>query len=210
MSALAAALVLSLVPNPAHFGDIVTVKLGPGAPPSFAPFAIRAKHGSTYELQCLDPACAPGPGGRRFTLGGRALVILPRATTHETQEPLRSFRRQTSLPPTSYTIRPRLLQGLLFGIAAALIGLAIIVTLPLLRRLVPDPVDPRTPLQRALDLVRASLRRGPDDRRRALDVLGRALAGRPLARDALGLAWSRHEPDVSQTESFVESVERDP
>jgi hypothetical protein len=210
LSAFAAALVLSLVPNPAHFGDVVTAKLGPGSPPSFAPFAIRAKHGSTYELQCLDSACAPGAGGRRFTLGGKALVILPRATNHETEEPLRSFRRQTSLRPTSYTIRPRLLQGFLFGIAAALIALAIIVTWPLFRRLVPEPVDPRTPLQRALDLVRASLRRSSDDRRRALDVLGRALAGRPLARDALGLAWSRREPDVSQTESFVDSVERDP
>ena len=208
MIAAAVAVVLALQPNPIHFGDLVTARVSPGPPPSFAPFAIRSRHGSTFELQCLDPACAPGARGRRVTVGGRSILILARTTDSEAQQPLRSFRRQTAALPTSYAIEPGLLRALLLAGASLLVAVALIAMLPLVRRLVPNRVDTRTPIERALDLVRASLQRGTTDRRRALDVLGRALTGRPLARDALGLAWSQAEPEPSSIESFAETVER--
>jgi hypothetical protein len=74
---------------------------------------------------------------------------------------------------------------------------------------VPEPRDDRTPLQRALDLVRESTRRDPRDRRRALDLLARVLGRDPSARRALDLAWSRPDPEPSGISSLVESVERE-
>jgi hypothetical protein len=74
--------------------------------------------------------------------------------------------------------------------------------------LIPQPVDKRTPLQRALDLVRSSLGRGTEDRRRALDLLGRTLDGDSRASDALELAWSERGPEPRSVEALVETVEK--
>ncbi len=202
----AAAALVTFTPNPSHFGELVTARVqGPGSP-SFAPFVVRAQHGGTYILQCLDPVCVPGAKPRVLHVSGARVEIVPTATAAEVARPLRSFHRQTTPPPTSYTIRPRLLRALLFGGAALLVAGAALLLAPLAKRLVPEPRDDRTQLQRALDLVRASVTRGAGDRRRALDLLARAL-GHDRARAALELAWSRPQPDAGRIESLVESVE---
>ena len=196
MIALAAALLVTFTPNPSHFGQLVTARVQGAGEPSFKPFLVREQHGSTYVLQCLDPACLPGPRPRTLRVAGAQVA-----------RPLRSFRRQTTPPPTSYRIRPSLLRALLLAGALVLAAAAVGVAWPLLRRLVPEPHDDRTPLQRALDLVRASLQRDPEDRRRALDLLARTLGRDPGADEALGLAWSRPEPEPQQVEQLVEHVE---
>jgi hypothetical protein len=207
MKALALAAVIVLSPNPAHFGQLVTAHVSSGPAPSFAPFAVRDHHGSTYLLQCLDPVCVPGPGPRRIRIGTTTAVIVPSTTAAQVGHPLRSFRRQTTVPPPSYRVRPSLLEALLLVVAAALAAVALLVAYPLVRRLIPEPRDERTALQRALDLVRGSLRRSGEDRRRALDVLGRALAEDERARDALDLAWSQPEPEPERVSKLVASVE---
>lgn len=209
MIALLAAAVVTFSPNPSHFGDLVTATVRQGRLPSFAPFVVRARRGSTYTLQCLDPACAPGPKARVLHVGGARVVIVPRATDAQVAHPLRSFHRQTAVAPPTYRIRPALLRTLLLAAALALVALAAAVAWPLVRRLVPEPRDERTPLERALDLVRESLRREPRDRRRALDLLGRVLGRDPRSRRALDLAWSRPEPDPAGVSSLVETVERE-
>ena len=207
MKALAVAAVVVLTPNPSHFGQLVTARVSGGPAPSFVPFAIRSHQGSTYVLQCLDPVCVPGPAARRIRLGSATAVIVPRTTIAQVAHPLRSFQRQTALPPPSYRVRPGLLRVLLFALAAVLAAAAVLLAYPAVRRLIPEPVDDRTPLQRALDLVRSSLGRGGEDRRRALDVLGRALADDERARDALTLAWSKPEPEPKRVTELVEAVE---
>ncbi len=207
MLALAAAAVVTFSPNPSTFGQPVTATVH-GAVPSFTPFTVRARHGDTYVLQCLDPACVPGLRPRVVTVQGVKLVIVPRTTRREVARPLASFRRQAQVPPPTYSIRPGLLRVLLLAAAALLIGLSLPALWPLLRRLVPARVDKRTPLERALALVRVSLRRDGDDRRRALDLLGRTLATDPHARDALGLAWSEREPETAPVEQLIDGVER--
>ena len=207
MIALAAAAALvTFSPNPSHFGELVTARVQGAASPSFAPFVVRAQHGSTYVLQCLDPVCVPGPKPRVLHVAGTRVLIVPSTTAAEVAHPLRSFHRQTTPPPTSYNVQPGLLRALLLGAAALLVAAAVVLLVPLLRRLVPAPRDNRTPLQRALDLVRASLTRPPADRRRALDLLARVV-GRDRSRAALDLAWSRPAPDPARIESLVESVE---
>jgi hypothetical protein len=187
----------------------VTATVQGARPPSFAPFVVRERHGSTYLLQCLDPACVPGPGPRVLKVAGARVVVQPRATSAQVAHPLRSFRRQTAVPPPSYRIRPGLLRALALAAAALLVVGAAAIAWPVARRLVPVPHDDRTPLRRALDLVRESLRRGPTDRRRALDLLARVLGRDVRARSALDLAWSRPDPDASRVASLVETVERE-
>lgn len=208
MKALALAAVVVLSPNPSHFGQLVTARVTGGPAPSFAPFSVRSHHGSEYVLQCLDPTCVPGPGARRIKIGAATVVILPRTTAAQVAHPLRSFRRQTYVPPPSYRIRPNLLRTLLFVGAALLAAGAMLLVYPLVRRLIPKPVDKRTPLQRALDLVRASLGRGTDDRRRALDLLGRALDDDMRASDARELAWSERGPEPASVAELVDAVEK--
>ncbi len=208
MIALAAAAALvTFSPNPSHFGQLVTARVQGAASPSFAPFVVRQQHGNTYVLQCLDPVCVPGPKPRVLHVAGVSVVIVPSTTAAQAAHPLRSFRRQTTPPPTSYRIKPGLLRTLLLAAAALLVAGALALLWPLLRRLVPEPHDDRTPLQRALDLARASLARGPEDRRRALDLLARVV-GRDRARALLDLAWSRPQPDPARMESLLESVEQ--
>ena len=99
MIALAATVIVTFSPNPSHFWQLVTAKVQSGPPPSFAPFVVRARHGNTYVLQCLDAACVPGPRRRTLTVGGARVVIVPRATASQVEHPLRSFERQTPLSP---------------------------------------------------------------------------------------------------------------
>jgi hypothetical protein len=207
MKAVALAAVVALSPNPSHFGQLVTAKVTGGPAPSFAPFSVRSHHGSDYVLQCLDPACVPGPSAVRIRIGTTTAVIVPRTTAAQVARPLRSFRRQTDVPPPSYRVRPGLLRALLLAAAAVLAGAALLLLFPIARRLIPERVDERTPLQRALDLVRSSLGRGPEDRRRALDLLGRTLAEDTRASVALELAWSERGPEPGRVEDLVESVE---
>jgi hypothetical protein len=208
---LAAALVVTFTPNPSHFGELVTAHVQGTGTPSFKPFVVRSQHGNSYVLQCLDPACVPGPGPLRLTVAGARLVILPRATAVQVAHPLRSFRRQTQPPPFSYNVRPSVLGPILLGAATLLLALAVVLLWPLLRRLIPEPHDDRTPLQRALDLVRGSLTRPPADRRRALDLLARALDrdGGSTEAEALELAWSRPNPEPRRVEELVERVEHE-
>ena len=209
MIALAAAAVVALSPNPAHFGEPLTAHVSGSPAPSFKPYSVRSQDGDTYVLQCLVSACLPGPGPNVLRIGGTRLVILPRATEKQVAHPLRSFHRQTTPPPISYTIRPSVLRAILLAAALVLVAVAVIVAWPLLRRLVPEPRDDRTPLQRALDLVRSSLARSPSDRRRALDLLARAVGREPAADEALELAWSRPEPEPRRVEQLVERVEHE-
>jgi hypothetical protein len=208
--ALAAALVVTFSPNPSHFGRLVTAHTTGAGTPSFKPFVVREQHGSTYVLQCLDPVCVPGPKPRVLTVAGARVVIVPQTTSAEVQHPLRSFRRQTTRPATTYRIQPGLLRGLLLAGAALLVLGAAAIAWPLLRRLVPEERDDRSPLERALDLVRGSLGRSAADRRRALDLLARALGRERATRDALDLAWSRPEPDPARVERLVEQLEHRP
>lgn len=207
-AALAAAVVVALSPNPAHFGQVVTATVHGTGTPSFAPFTVVARHGDAYELQCLQAACVPGPGPRVLTVGGRRLVIVPRTTAKQVASPQGSFRRQTALPPMSYRISPSALQALLYGGAALLVVVAALLLWPHARRVAPRRRDRRTALERALALARASTHRSGEDRRRALDLLGSTLEPAPAADEVLSLAWSRPEPEPERVESLVDDLEK--
>jgi hypothetical protein len=201
------AVVITFSPNPSHFGQVVTATVqGPGTP-SFAPFAVVGRRGDEYELQCLDPACLPAGKPRVLTIGGHRLVITPRVSVSQVGSPERSFRRPTTPPPPSYRVRPSLLRALLLAGAAGLVALGAVLVWPLVRRRRRARPDTRTPLERALAFVRASLSREPADRRRALDLLARTVEPGAVGSEALSLAWSEPDPDPGVIESVVAQVE---
>ncbi|HEX3805668.1 MAG TPA: hypothetical protein VHV52_02705 [Gaiellaceae bacterium] len=208
-AALAAAFVVAFSPSPSHFGQIVTATVQGAGTPSFAPFAVLARHGDVYEVQCLDPVCVPGPGVRVLKIGGRRLSIVPRTTAREVSAPLRSFERQTAIQAPTYRLRPSVLRALLVAAALVLAAVGAFAAWPFLHRLAPRASDERTPLERALAFVRESLRLGPEERRRALDLLGRSLGPGETAQRAFELAWSEPSPDPSRVESLVETAERE-
>jgi hypothetical protein len=207
IAAAAAAVVVALSPNPSHFGEIVTATVRGAGSPNFAPFAVRAHHGNVYELQCLDPACVPGPQPRVVNVAGRRLVIVPRATSTQVADPLRSFRRETTLPPPTYRIRPALLRALLLAAAAVLAAAAALALWPTLRRPRPAHVDRRSPLERALALVRSAMGRSAADRRRALDLLASSLGRDAPVAETLDLAWSEPDPEPTRIKQLVERIE---
>jgi hypothetical protein len=185
-------------PNPSHLGDLVTVVVAHGTSPAFAPFAVRSHDGDRYVLQCLDPACVPQGRARRIVVPGLPpIVVVPRVTAREVARPAASFRRETTLPPPRYRIDPTLLRALLAVAAVVAAAFAAYLLRPARR-------DRRSALERALVLARASAGRPPDDRRRALDLLGRAAGdGRILVT-----AWNAPEPTPERVLAIADAVER--
>lgn len=115
-----------------------------------------------------------------------------------------------SLPAVSYRLPPGLLLGLLLagGALLTLAGGALAYRARPPRRVAPEPLPapppepPLPPLVRALVLLEdPHPRDGTADRRRALELVADALAGRDegLAANARALAWSEHDPPPSET-----------
>ena len=198
---------------------------------ALAPADVRRRDGEvivTQQVACLEAACVPvGVAGRAVGLsrvraraqtrdgrdvtvqGARLQVAVEtRLSGREARARTPNYTRQTSLPAPHFRVEPNRLAAILLvgGLLLFLGAVAVVVrgarSSPLRRA---GKSEPR--LERALRLVRESLRRSPDDRRRALDFLAAALEAHPDRRSAAAtrLAWSAPEP----TSSTVEPLLRD-
>jgi hypothetical protein len=122
------------------------------------------------------------------------------------------LRLQTGVPSPTYRVGPTTLALLLDVVG----GLAIACSVGLLvwfgarefsaRR---TPVDRRTPLARALALVRQAQHREAPDRRRAVGLLARTLPQDDggLSGRAAEVAWSKPQPSPTNLEELAEVVE---
>jgi hypothetical protein len=125
--------------------------------------------------------------------------------------------RTQPLPDVSYRVSPSWLANVLGLVAAALLacaGLLVVFEVARRRRLLQEAARARDRLGRALELARQSVSRAPDDRRKALAQLARALAhdangDRRLVRSARRLAWSRSDPPPDGVVALVDEVERE-
>jgi hypothetical protein len=187
-----------------------------------------------YVLGCLVSKCLPRGTGR-VEIGGVAVNYLrrgesePSAATVEwvpiraagridpnalEQAALRSDLRD--LPSASYRVSPRTVElvalalAVLFAVGAAVLILRLLPLDRLARRLGARFVDKRSPLERALALVRESAASGsPDEERRALERLAvelRRTRNPALAGDASRLAWS--QPVPAGIDPLSDEVER--
>jgi hypothetical protein len=230
-------------PQRALFGDIVHATVTVRAPSAaivqggFAPYEVQGSRSTsssaggvvtttwTFDLQCLEPECSPGPGSRRIAVapsrvlvGSRILtarfarlLVVPRATERQVAHPERAFLHPTAAPPAGYRFAPSTVRRLLLGAALVLVLAAALLVWPLVRRRADTPeVADADALARALALVRAARGRDAPDRRRALGLLARVLRrrGEPqVARAAADLAWSEPDPEADGMERLAERVE---
>jgi len=191
--------------------------------------------GYRFPISCLSADCVPGPGIRRVVLP--LLVVRARLREgHETvvrktwpqialaprvdQTALRTsplgWRRQLALPPVSYRAAPGTLLVLLACAAALALGALAILAVEYARwtRLRDTRAGALSRVGLALALARESMRRNPDDRRKALALLARVLAGKDpdadrLAAAAEELAWSRGRPDPDRVGALADEIERE-
>lgn len=183
----------------------------------------------TWTTSCVAEACAPPRSvalpplridgrtrdGRRFALTAawpRARVA-PRVAEAATAAATPPFRIQATPPPPSYAADPT---GLALGLdvaGGALVALGLALgTRELLRRRRLVRLGRRAqlpPLAYALELLRESERRQPEDRRKALNLLARTARPDPVAAEAARLAWSQDPPSPERVESLARTVEED-
>jgi hypothetical protein len=233
----------SISPRPTLFGDVIHATVTVTAPVvatvdgGFAPFRVvrsssshiqgRAGVVTTWHLllQCLEAACAPGPGRRTVPLASArvragasvlvarlpSVVVAPRVSARQVADPEASFLHPTAPLPPTYRFSPGTIRTVLFAAAALLVlgAAALLVPLARTRPRLPGEVE-LDPLDRALALVLASRTRAVPDRRRALGLLARALRrrGRPSeARAASDLAWSKPEPQSDRIMDLADRVQ---
>jgi len=112
------------------------------------------------------------------------------------------------LPPT-YRASPATLASIL-DIVAALLGVSALALaaweLELLAR---RRRAPEKPLVRAIRLARSAQALAGPERRRALELLARALGRGELQREATRLAWSEPTPEPAELELLVTAIERE-
>lgn len=174
----------------------------------------------TQALACLSAACVPRAGARAVALP-RARVsglpgvapfapavvhVRPRVPAAAVRAPNAVFRHPASLEePTSRAPPWALTTGFLAVAALALVVPAVAVVSRRRRSVRRGPVDP---VARAIDLLRESVRRPPNDRRRAASLAARVVAEPVLADDAARVAWSRRPPDEEAPGRLAERIER--
>ena len=192
--------------------------------------------GYRFAISCLSAECVPGPGIRQVVLplvvvrarlrDGRETVVraswprialAPRVDEAALRTTPLGWRNQLAVPPVSYRVSPGKLLALLLVCAAALgLGALAIVGAEYSRwsRLRYTRASAPSRLGLALALARESMRRNPDDRRKALALLARVLAGKDSDADRLAsaaeqLAWSRGRPDPDRVGALADEVERE-
>jgi hypothetical protein len=211
--------------------DAITGPLTALAPPELR--RVAGGLSQTQTVACLDAPCLslrgnraqsvvlPSVRVRARTRSGRTvsavgapsqMVVRSRLTASEARARSPKYVRQTSLPVPRLRIDPSLLAVILLAGAMLLLGVAAAVALKRRPHLDPRAVfrAPESPLERALRLVRASLRRPPPDRRRALDLLATALeADRDrTTADVTRLAWSAPEPTSGSVEPLLHELDQ--
>lgn len=121
-----------------------------------------------------------------------------------------ALRAETQLAAPLYAIGPGLLAWLLDAVGIVLlVGAAVALAVATRRGLAARRVAAApSALERALALVREAQGREPDDRRRAVEVLARALgSGDAYERAATEVAWSEREPSAEQLGRLVEEID---
>jgi hypothetical protein len=178
----------------------------------------------TETVACFSTACLDGRRGAvalppaRVSAGGEVavapqveLAVSPRATAAAVKAAEPVFRRPEALPSPTYRISPSVSAALLalLGICLLAVG-AVVLTAPLRRSRAEQrrtiDVDER---ERAVRLLRESVTRDAEDRRRAASLASRVVRDDEpvLARAAAGVAWSRPEPAPPEATTLADRVE---
>lgn len=180
---------------------------------------------------CLDEQCLAGKGSvllrlpvaraeaprrgggvERATAPWPTLELRSRVDAADLAASPLPFRSDTRPPDVTYRIAPGTLALLLDILAAFLVvaGVALAARQAVVQTRRRGPVDRRSELERALELVREAETRTPRDRRLAVGLLARLLRPRDpaLAGDAGDLAWSEPQPAAAAVAELADRVEK--
>jgi hypothetical protein len=185
-----------------------------------------------FDLQCLSDDCLPTTGSKliRFrpvtvtaqtdgkplhtTDGWPALTVASRLTAADVASATPKFRVPATPPAARFGAPAALVEVLAAAAVVLALGALAIVAgelRPLARRRRLAALQRRTPLETAIAYARqAAARPDPADRRKALALLARALAGsgaRELAMAAGDAAWSEAPPTPDRTLEVAEDAE---
>ena len=165
---------------------------------------------ATLRFAPLEARVETGAGVRRVSAAWAPLAVRDRVRASDVnavQSPLEADA--SPLPPT-YRASPQTL-ATIADVIAALLGLAAVGLaawqLELLARR--RRGAPEIPLARAIRLARAAQTLPGPERRRALELLARALGRGELQREATRLAWSEPTPEPGELELLVATIERE-
>jgi hypothetical protein len=193
-----------------QFGDAFTY-VAEGPVGSLAPFTaigeprVERTDGVvrvTYRLACLSEACLGSGPTRRVRLGTTTIVVRGRVTPAEVAAGLSAYRRNTALPAHADARSASWALAAVAGLAAVAAVAAFLLALPRRRA----HVDA---LERAVRLLRESVRRAAPDRRRAADLLARITPDDGLADEARAVAWSRRDPAPADAEKLAARAARE-
>jgi len=155
----------------------------------------RAVNGSTLDIR------QPWP---KLNVAGR---FLPPASGNVRPQ----LRLQTAAPDPTYRFSPASLALLLDVVGVIVIGFGLVLLVREIARgrAARRTVDVRSPLARALALVRQAQRRDVEDRRRAVGLLARTLPHQEnsLSGAASEVAWSSTQPSSGSLEVLLQAVE---
>lgn len=190
------------------------------------------------DLHCVTESCLPKPGALKKTqfpparvrYVGRGAAVAPvsvqwpAVTSQSRLDPFVLQARDPRLPPLwrvnaapiggpRYSVGPGSAFWLLVFVAALLVGAAALALRPYL----PQPALPFRraarlgPLERALGAVESARSRGPEEERKALELLAEELrrSGEgDLAWTASSLAWAPGSPELEPTDALAVDVRR--
>ena len=145
----------------------------------------------------------------RASAGWPTLSVRGRVTASDLAARTPPFEADTTPPASTYRIAPGTL-GTLLNLLAVLcaVGAITFAGWEAHRRIARRRRQP-TALERALRLTREAKRRPAPDRRRALALLGRALARDQRSGAVRGLAWSEPVPEPHELEELVTDIEQE-
>jgi len=147
----------------------------------------------------------------RVAAGRASLVVDRRVGAGAVAAARPPFRSDLGVPPVSYRLSPRALTSILAVVAGLLAATgAGLVAAAVVGRSRGAAASRGSELALALALVRSAEARSAEDRRRAVGLVARLLAGRnrPLAESGDDLAWSRPPPSGESAAGFADEVER--
>jgi hypothetical protein len=170
---------------------------------------LAARGVAQLRLAPVKASIATAAGVRRVSAAWPSLAVRDRVRTADVNASQPPVEADASPLPPTYRVSPAALATIL-DVVAALLGFSAVALaaweLELARR---RRGAPEAALVRAIRLARSAQALPGPERRRALELLARALGRSELRSDATRLAWSEPTPEPAELELLVAAIERE-
>ncbi len=170
---------------------------------------LAARGVAQLRLAPAQASIATAAGVRKVSAAWPPLAVRDRVRTADVNAAPPPLEADAAPLPPTYRVSPATLASVL-DVVAALLGVSAVglaaweLELRVRRRRAP-----KGPLARAIRLARSAQGLPGPERRRALELLARALGRGELQSEATRLAWSEPTPEPAELELLVAAIERE-